>query len=142
LHRPIEEQAHRISSSTDDDTEQQQQPDAAGVSVASHSNASVPPAAQSAAAPAHSDIIAPAAAPAAEAPHASASASSAVAAAAAAFCSAGEPCTVCHEEFVAGGQVVALPCRHCFHEACLLPWLGEVSICCCHNTFVTVCNLG
>lgn len=42
------------------------------------------------------------------------------------FCVAGEPCTVCHEDFVAGHQVLQLPCCHCFHEACLHPWLREV----------------
>jgi len=42
------------------------------------------------------------------------------------FCSAGEPCSVCHDEFVAGAEVMQLPCRHCFHESCLLPWLSEV----------------
>jgi hypothetical protein len=42
------------------------------------------------------------------------------------FCVAGEPCTVCHEDFVAGHQVLQLPCFHCFHEACLHPWLREV----------------
>jgi hypothetical protein len=46
------------------------------------------------------------------------------------FCSAGEPCTVCHEEFTAGAEVLQLPCRHCFHETCLLPWLQEVSSSC------------
>lgn len=33
-----------------------------------------------------------------------------------AFCVAGEPCTVCHEEFQAGCEVMQLPCKHCFHE--------------------------
>jgi hypothetical protein len=33
---------------------------------------------------------------------------------------------VCHEDFVAGCEVVQLPCRHCFHEHCLTPWLQQV----------------
>lgn len=41
----------------------------------------------------------------------------------AAACSAGDPCPVCHDEFGEGGTVVQLPCRHCFHEDCILPWL-------------------
>lgn len=44
------------------------------------------------------------------------------------FCCAGEPCTVCHEDFEIGTEVVQLPCRHCFHEVCLLPWLRTVSL--------------
>ena len=38
-------------------------------------------------------------------------------------CKAGDPCTVCHSEFEAEGKVVQLPCEHCFHEPCILPWL-------------------
>jgi hypothetical protein len=108
------EQAQSISALTDVNTEQQQQPGAVGCDAASAAQLAAPP---PAGAP-DTEIVAAAAL---------ASDASSSAAAAAAFCSAGEPCTVCHEEFVAGGQVVALPCRHCFHEACLLPWLGEVS---------------
>lgn len=42
------------------------------------------------------------------------------------FCVAGDPCSVCHDEFVSGCEVLQLPCRHCFHEHCLAPWLMEV----------------
>ncbi|KXZ53849.1 hypothetical protein GPECTOR_6g767 [Gonium pectorale] len=43
-----------------------------------------------------------------------------------ASCRAGEVCTVCHDAFEAGGEVVELPCRHCFHEGCIMPWLQQV----------------
>eukprot|EP00877_Chromochloris_zofingiensis_P007338 jgi/Chrzof1/2858/Cz12g01140.t1 len=46
-----------------------------------------------------------------------------------AHCRPGEACTVCHEEFVTGGQVLELPCQHCFHEDCILPWLQEHNTC-------------
>lgn len=29
---------------------------------------------------------------------------------------AGEPCSVCHDEFEEGKEVLELPCNHCFHE--------------------------
>ena len=41
----------------------------------------------------------------------------------AAACSAGDPCTVCHDDIGEGTTVVQLPCKHCFHEECILPWL-------------------
>ena len=44
-------------------------------------------------------------------------------------CKAGEPCTVCHDDFVAGITVVELPCLHCFHEDCILPWLETHNTC-------------
>lgn len=40
--------------------------------------------------------------------------------------SVGEPCTVCHDTFQAEEQVLQLPCNHCFHEDCIMPWLKEV----------------
>ncbi len=43
-----------------------------------------------------------------------------------ASCLPGEQCTVCHDAFETGGEVVELPCRHCFHEDCILPWLRQV----------------
>ena len=43
--------------------------------------------------------------------------------------SAGQQCTVCHDDFVADAEVVQLPCRHCFHEHCILPWLEGHSTC-------------
>lgn len=38
----------------------------------------------------------------------------------------GEACPVCHDEMAPGALVVQLPCSHCFHEPCLLPWLDTV----------------
>ncbi|EFJ40020.1 hypothetical protein VOLCADRAFT_100265 [Volvox carteri f. nagariensis] len=46
-----------------------------------------------------------------------------------ASCQPGELCTVCHDAFEAGGEVVELPCRHCFHEDCIMPWLQEQNTC-------------
>ncbi|KAK2080326.1 hypothetical protein QBZ16_000179 [Prototheca wickerhamii] len=46
----------------------------------------------------------------------------------------GEVCTVCHDAFKPGDEVIELPCNHCFHEDCLLPWLQS------HNT-CPVCRL-
>lgn len=70
---------------------------------------------------------------------------------------AGEPCTVCHDEFDEGEKVVELPCSHvsfdafvlyhmqhhvvvslylialtllqCFHKTCLVPWLETHNTC-------------
>jgi hypothetical protein len=46
-----------------------------------------------------------------------------------AACKAGEPCSVCHDEFGAGEEVLQLPCLHCFHGGCIKPWLDEVGGC-------------
>lgn len=46
-----------------------------------------------------------------------------------AACRAGEACTVCHDEFLAGAEVVQLPCRHCFHDTCIHPWLEGHNTC-------------
>lgn len=47
-----------------------------------------------------------------------------------ASCQPGEPCSVCHDPMAPGSMVVELPCAHCYHEACLMPWLEMVSVCC------------
>ncbi len=44
-----------------------------------------------------------------------------------AACKIGDACTVCHDDFSEGTEVVQLPCKHCFHQDCLLPWLEAVS---------------
>ncbi len=41
---------------------------------------------------------------------------------------------MCHEEFKCGEEVVELPCNHCYHESCVMPWLAS------HNT-CPVCRL-
>ncbi|KAK9814583.1 hypothetical protein WJX72_008201 [[Myrmecia] bisecta] len=46
-----------------------------------------------------------------------------------ACCKAGEPCSVCHDEFAEGGEVVQLPCKHCYHEDCIIPWLKTHNTC-------------
>ena len=44
-----------------------------------------------------------------------------------AACKIGDACTVCHDDFDEGTEVMQLPCKHCFHQDCLLPWLEAVS---------------
>jgi hypothetical protein len=40
---------------------------------------------------------------------------------------AGDTCAVCHDEFEEGTELAAIPgCMHCFHEACIMPWLDQV----------------
>ncbi|KAJ9513918.1 hypothetical protein QJQ45_021002 [Haematococcus lacustris] len=46
-----------------------------------------------------------------------------------AACAPDEACTVCHEAMASGTEVVQLPCSHCFHEDCVMPWLGEHNTC-------------
>ncbi|GIL91399.1 hypothetical protein Vretimale_17791 [Volvox reticuliferus] len=54
-----------------------------------------------------------------------------------ASCQPGELCTVCHDAFKPGGEVVELPCRHCFHEDCIMPWLRQVRVWRVHAKFFT-----
>ncbi|KAM0942602.1 putative transcription factor C2H2 family [Dioscorea sansibarensis] len=46
----------------------------------------------------------------------------------------GTSCAVCKEEFLLGGEeeeeeVKRLPCSHCYHSECILPWLKERNTC-------------
>lgn len=34
-------------------------------------------------------------------------------------------CTVCLEDFAVGDRLAAMPCKHRFHETCLLEWLAH-----------------
>jgi Ring finger domain len=45
------------------------------------------------------------------------------------FACAGEPCSVCHDEFIEKSKVVELCCSHCFHGACIKPWLKTHNTC-------------
>ncbi|KGG52475.1 hypothetical protein DI09_16p290 [Mitosporidium daphniae] len=41
-------------------------------------------------------------------------------------------CTICREAFVDGAVSISLPCKHLFHEQCIVPWLqlnGTCPIC-------------
>ena len=40
---------------------------------------------------------------------------------------AGDTCAVCHDEFEEGMELSSIPgCLHCFHGACIQPWLEQV----------------
>jgi len=38
-------------------------------------------------------------------------------------------CSVCKEEFELKQKVMKIPCNHCFHNDCILPWLKERNSC-------------
>lgn len=38
-------------------------------------------------------------------------------------------CSVCKDEFEIKQQVIALPCKHYFHEECIIPWFKERNSC-------------
>ncbi|KAK4429772.1 E3 ubiquitin-protein ligase RING1-like [Sesamum alatum] len=40
-----------------------------------------------------------------------------------------EPCSICLEEFSDGVHGTRLPCRHMFHENCILRWLRRNHVC-------------
>jgi hypothetical protein len=39
-------------------------------------------------------------------------------------------CSICLEEYEVGEQLRLLPCKHCFHTDCILPWLTQRSPMC------------
>lgn len=40
-----------------------------------------------------------------------------------------EGCTVCQSEFEGGDELITLPCRHLYHEECILQWLSMNKVC-------------
>jgi len=48
-----------------------------------------------------------------------------------------QDCTVCSESFKKGERIRKLPCKHIFHEKCIMPWLEMNSNCpnCRFNLF-------
>ncbi|RRT38299.1 hypothetical protein B296_00037507 [Ensete ventricosum] len=38
-------------------------------------------------------------------------------------------CSICMESFDAGGVVKQMPCKHMFHDRCILPWLDRRNSC-------------
>ncbi|KAJ4763191.1 E3 ubiquitin-protein ligase RING1 [Rhynchospora pubera] len=44
-------------------------------------------------------------------------------------CGSEVPCAVCKEEIRIGERLTALPCTHCYHEDCIIPWLNVRNTC-------------
>ncbi|GJN28315.1 hypothetical protein PR202_gb16424 [Eleusine coracana subsp. coracana] len=43
-------------------------------------------------------------------------------------------CPVCLEEFTSGDDLIVMPCKHRFHERCMVKWLGISRLCpCCRH---------
>lgn len=40
-----------------------------------------------------------------------------------------DACAVCYDIFAAGDEVLALPCSHRYHSACVTPWLRKATSC-------------
>ena len=40
-----------------------------------------------------------------------------------------EACTVCQDVVEKGAVTLHMPCGHCFHKDCLMPWLAEHNTC-------------
>jgi E3 ubiquitin-protein ligase RNF115/126 len=38
-------------------------------------------------------------------------------------------CSVCKDEFEIANNLIIMPCKHCFHDDCILPWLKERNSC-------------
>jgi E3 ubiquitin-protein ligase RNF115/126 len=38
-------------------------------------------------------------------------------------------CSVCKDEFEISQTILNLPCKHCFHDECIYPWLKERNSC-------------
>lgn len=36
-------------------------------------------------------------------------------------------CAVCKEEFKIDEELKQIPCKHCFHTDCIMPWLNQVN---------------
>lgn len=41
----------------------------------------------------------------------------------------GQQCSVCYENFKKGCKIRKLPCKHIFHDQCIMPWLEKNSTC-------------
>ncbi|BES92225.1 Zinc finger, C3HHypothetical protein type (RING finger) [Nesidiocoris tenuis] len=41
----------------------------------------------------------------------------------------GSKCTICLKDFASEEKARQLPCRHAFHDECILPWLKKTSTC-------------
>jgi len=41
----------------------------------------------------------------------------------------GQDCSVCSDGFRKGEKIRKLPCKHIFHDKCIMPWLDQNSTC-------------
>ncbi|KAL3278806.1 hypothetical protein HHI36_016329 [Cryptolaemus montrouzieri] len=41
----------------------------------------------------------------------------------------GKQCTICLKEYCKGDTAKQLPCKHLFHNTCILPWLTKTNSC-------------
>lgn len=44
-------------------------------------------------------------------------------------CGSGASCAVCKEEIRVGDRLTSLPCTHCYHQDCIVPWLNLRNTC-------------
>ena len=38
-------------------------------------------------------------------------------------------CTICKEDYKENEAVILMPCKHCYHPDCLIPWLEQHNSC-------------
>ena len=53
-----------------------------------------------------------------------------------------DACAVCYDVFAAGDEILALPCSHRYHAACVTPWLRKATSCPTCRTDITRAAVG